>query len=271
VETHPLAADVEPHGVPFDREDGAFGLSSPDAGAAADGEAGRTLEGRARRFFEHGFGGLGLPRGLVEEARCRRLRELPRVLPQPRELLGALVRQTLAGPLEARASLFEQLRTVASERLALGGEALGLLRRAAARARRLFFETPQPLERALGLGLRMIPSPPRLAEQLPRPREHRFGNAALARDREGVAASGAPVASSNSIAAQTASGRDAASDFTAERCVVTIARPPFARKASSHATASALPSSGSVAPPTSSRSARASGCAASRMRARIST
>ncbi len=56
----------------------------------------------------------------------------------------------------------------------------------------------------------------------------------------------------------------------APRCVVAIARPPLSRYASRNATASALPSSGSVAPPISSINASAPGRAADRIPARIS-
>ena len=53
----------------------------------------------------------------------------------------------------------------------------------------------------------------------------------------------------------------------ADRCVVTIARPPRATSASRYATAMALPSSGSVAPPISSINASVSGPASSRISA----
>ena len=53
----------------------------------------------------------------------------------------------------------------------------------------------------------------------------------------------------------------------ADKCVVTIARPPRATSASRYATAMALPSSGSVAPPISSINASVSGPASSRISA----
>ena len=81
---------------------------------------------------------------------------------------------------------------------------------------------------------------------------------------------GRPVFSSNSIAAQRASSRPAAKPLTAERCVVTRARPPLATYASRKATARALPSSGSVAPPISSISASDPGPASARIPARVS-
>ena len=183
------------------------------------------------------------------------------LLHSPREIRGAPARNPRGPPRASARARPRASRAPSPVSPTRGGprraRARAPARTAAASRSRLPPPTPappagaRPLRGCLASGAGPIPAAPARARRRARGCARRVPDAA--------GSWGVPSTSSNSMAAQTASALAAAKFLSAEKCVVTSARPPRARYSSRNAIASALPSSGSVEPPISSIKARKPG------------
>ena len=269
----PFALDVHLRPVAVEGDDDALRRPSPRTRARlADLDGSRDRASSASRASPSDRLGLGGERPPLRPARAAdawasarglRARAVELLLDAPRELA--------ARPLESREPLGEHPRALLRE--------LAAARSRGARSPRC---APLALAAELGLGARAGARSPSSASVSARSRrcqasprissarvEHRLGRCrARARPRArgcgrrapgAGGSSGGPSSRRTPSPRRAASARDAAKLLTAERCVVTSARPPRSTIRLEKRDARALPSSGSVAPPISSISASVSG------------